>query len=101
MVTTGQDVGFVGAMVAALGALVLGAGTLRQAQVPTIASILWLSTLPLGLGATTLLSAAGTPEDYLGLPLTLLYGAAFVVLGVSWTRRRGDSSLPRSAAVTG
>jgi len=101
IVTTGQDVGFVGAMIAALGALLLGAGTLRQPQVPTTASILLLSTLPLGLGATMLLSAVGTPEDYLGLPLTLLYGAAFIGLGLNWTRRRGDSSMSRSAAVTG
>ena len=101
LVTAGQDLGFVGAMVAALGALLLGAGTLGVAQVPTTASILFLLTLPLGLVATTLLSVVGTPEDYLGLPLTILYGSAFIILGLIWTRRRGVPASPRTAAVTG
>jgi hypothetical protein len=86
LVTGGQDLGFLGAMVAALGALVLGVALRRHAVESSLAAWLLLLTLPLGIILTVTLDALGVPEDYLGLPLTVLYGGAWVVLGLRWLR---------------
>ena len=96
LVMRGQDLAFFGAMVAALGALLVGISAVRRRARPLIASWLLLLTLPAGLAVLALLDALGTPEDYLGLPLTVLYGAAWVVLGWSWTRQP-DTSSPGSS----
>ncbi len=88
LVRVGQDVGFLGAMVAGLGAFLVGVSALRSRSRPSPAAWLLLMTLPLGLLAVTLLTAIGTPEDYLGLPLTALYGGAWTALGLSWLRGR-------------
>lgn len=50
---------------------------------------------------SVLLSVAGVPEDYLGLPLTVLYGGAWVVLGLQLCGRRAgrrDGAVPNGAA---
>ena len=84
-------------LVAAVGALLMGFSGLRQREIPTAAAWLLLLTLPHGLLAIVLLSAMGTPEDYLGLPITMLYGGAWVVLGWFWIRGRAESSTSASA----
>ena len=82
--SAGQDLGFLGAMVAALGALPLGVAALRQSALPRGTALLFACTLPVGILGLVLLSAAGVPQDLLGLPLTILYGSAFATLGLSW-----------------
>ncbi len=96
----GQDLGFLGAMIGALGALLVGLSGLRRRSIPVAVALLLLLTLPLGLFAVALPTAIGIPEDYLGLPLTLLYGAAWMVLGWSWIRRRDASSGSISSAAS-
>ena len=93
-----QDMGFLGVLVAGVGALLMGFSDQRQRQreIPTAASWLLLLTLPLGVLAIVLLSAMGTPEDYLGLPITMLYGGAWVVVGWFWIPRRAESSTSTS-----
>lgn len=87
LVKGGQDLGFLGAVVAGLGAFLVGLAGVRRRADPTAAWWLLLLTLPLGVVLTVLLTAAGVPEDYLGLPLTVLYGGAWIVLGWWWLRQ--------------
>ena len=101
VVMVGQDLGFLGAVVAALGALLVGLDTLRRGRLPRLASWLLLLTLPLGVAATAVLAAIGTPEDYLGLPLTVLYGGSWIVLGWCWIREGEAASTPPSASAVG
>lgn len=84
VVTSGQDVGFVGAMVAALGAVALGLALRGRGIIPGGAAWLLAATLPVGALVTVALGAVGTPEDYLGLPLTVLYGGAWAWAGWTW-----------------
>lgn len=95
LVSGGQDVGFLGAMIAGLGALALGVDGLRRSSSPRPAAALYAATLPIGITGTALLGAAGAGEDYLGLPITLLYGGAFVALGLA---TRGHARLGRAPA---
>lgn len=92
-----QDMGFLGVLVTGVGALLMGFSGLRHREIPAAASWLLLLTLPLGLLAIVLLSAMGTPDDYLGLPITMLYGGAWVVLGWFWIRGGAESSTSTSA----
>jgi nitrate reductase gamma subunit len=98
LVMGGLNLGFVGAVIAALGALLLGVSRLRQRTTPTAASWLFLLTLPVGLFATVPLSATGISEDYLGLPTTILYGGAWMVLGWSWIRNDLESPATTTAS---
>jgi hypothetical protein len=50
------------------------------------AAWLLVATLPVVLLATVVLDATGVPEDNLALPLTVLYGAAWVWTGAAWLR---------------
>jgi hypothetical protein len=84
-VMAAQDVGFLGALVAALGAAPLGIVGLRHGGLPTPASAMFAAALPIGLLGITLLTGLGVPEDFLGLPFTVLYGGAWVVMGGYWT----------------
>lgn len=86
LVRNGQDLAFLGAMVAAAGALLVGLHLRRRGL--TVAAWLFLLTLPLGALGTTALSALRVPEDYLGLPLTLLYGGAWIATGWSFLDQR-------------
>ena len=89
-VTAGQDASFLGAMLSALGALPLGMAAILNGLTPKWAAALFIATLPVGLVGTILAGALGVPEDYLGVPLTVLYGGAWVVLGVQWARSSRD-----------
>lgn len=91
LVMAGQDISFLGAVVAALGALPLGISALRRAYAPRTAAVLFLVALPLGLLGVVLLDVLEVPEDYLGLPLTLSYGGAWVALGIGWALRSASS----------
>ena len=80
LVRVGQDLGFLGALVAGVGALLLGVA-LRQARaVLRGAALLLVISLPVGLVGTTVMATVGL-EDSAGLPLTVLYGGAWAILG--------------------
>lgn len=96
LVMGGQDLGFLAAMVAGLGGLGVGVSIVRHPEKRSdVAAWLLLLTLPLGFLVLTLLSAMGLHEDYLGLPLTILYGGAWVTFGSSWIRER-PANTPRA-----
>lgn len=83
LVMAGQDLGFLGAMLAAVGALAFGTLGLRRGALSRGSAVLFSLALPAGVVGAGLLAAAGAPEDLLGLPLTALYGGAYVALGLS------------------
>lgn len=87
IVMAAQDIGFLGAVVAAVGALPLGISALRHDYTSRPAAVLFIAALPMGVLGIVLLDGLGVPEDYLGLPLTVLYGGAWVALGYGWGRR--------------
>jgi hypothetical protein len=89
LIRTGQDLGFFGALVSLLGALLLGIALWRARLLPRLGALLLIIALPAGLVGVILLSVLGF-EDTAGLPWTVLYGAAWVVLGNDlWARREG------------
>lgn len=100
LVKGGQDLGFIGAMIAGLGAFLVGVSALRHHRRRAgVASWLLFLTLPLGFLGIVLLSATGVDEDYLGLPVTMLYGGAWIVLGWSWLRSKDAYGAPQPTAV--
>ena len=98
LVRVAQDVAFLGAVVAGLGALLLGIGGLRTDSVPRPAAVLFTASLPLGFLGIGLLDAAGVPEDYLGLPFTVLYGGAWLVWGLTMRRSPVDTLVAEGSA---
>ncbi len=76
----GQDLGFLGALVAGLGAVLLGVALLRVRSVPRLGVLLLIAALPVGFLGVIVVSALGF-VDIAGLPLTVLYGGAWIVLG--------------------
>lgn len=82
-----QDLGFFAAVLASMGAVLMGAVGLRRGLLPTVAGWLFVLAFPLGLLLTIALAGTSLPEDVAGLPLTLLYGGAFVALGLAWWAR--------------
>lgn len=95
VVKVGQELGFLGAMIAGLGGLLVGVSILRHHRRRAgVAPWLLLLTLPLGFLAIALLATMGVDEDYLGLPLTMLYGGAWITFGVRWIRRQDEYAAP-------
>ncbi len=73
LIMVGQDLGCLSALVAGVGAILLGIALWRVQGVSRLAALLFMIALPLGLVGVMLISAAGW-EDIAGLPLTVLYG---------------------------
>lgn len=80
LIRTGQDLGFLGALVALVGAFLLGLALLRSRAASRLGALLLIVSLPVGLLGVIVLSAIGF-EDAAGLPWTVLYGGAWIVLG--------------------
>ncbi len=81
LVRAGQDLGFLGALLAAAAAVPLGIVGARRSVLPKSCAVLLALALPGGVLGAVLLAALGAPPDLLGLPLTLLYGGAYVAFG--------------------
>lgn len=80
-VRVGQDLGFLGAVVALVGALLLGIALRRSGVASRLGSLLLIVAFPVGLlGVIVVLSGIGF-EDIAGLPWTVLYRGAWIVLG--------------------
>jgi hypothetical protein len=79
LIMTGQDLGFLGALVAGLGAVVLGIGLWRARSAPRAGALLLIAAPPVGILGVIVVSALGL-ADVAGLPLTVLYGGAWIVL---------------------
>lgn len=80
LIMVGQDLGFLGALVAGVGALLIGIALWRAHAGSRLAALLLMIALPLGFVGVMLLAAAGL-EDIAGLPLTVLYGSAWFIMG--------------------
>ena len=86
LIMVGQDLGFLGALVAGAGAILLGSALWRASAAARLAALLLIIALPIRLVGVMLISAAQL-EDIAGLPLTVLYGSAWFVLGRQlWSR---------------
>jgi hypothetical protein len=69
-----------GALVAGLGALPIGIALLRARSAPRAGALLLVVALPVGIVGVIIVSAMGF-VDIAGLPLTVLYGGAWIVFG--------------------
>lgn len=97
LIMGGQDLGFLGALVAGVGAILLGVALWRALAVPRAGALLLIISLPIGLLGTIAISAMGF-EDIAGLPLTVLYGGAWVLLGYQ-LRSEASTTVRQSSRV--
>ena len=91
LIRTGQDLGFLGALVCGVGAILLGIGLWRSGVAPRSGALLLIIALPVGIVGIVAVSAAGF-EDVAGLPLTVLYGVAWLILGHHLRSTAGEST---------
>lgn len=86
---TSGDVGFlVTIAVVYPGAILLGVGLWRSGVVPRTGPGLLVSALPVGLATALALENLGVTAPFTGLPITVLYGVGWMVLGYHlWTQR--------------
>ena len=87
LIMGGQDLGFLGALVAGVGAILLGIALWRVRAASRLGALLLIIALPAGIVGVVLLSTVGLVSSA-GLPLTFLYGAAWVVLGIQLLSQR-------------
>jgi hypothetical protein len=80
LIMAGQDLGFLGALIAGVGTIFLGIALWRVRAASRLAALLLIIALPVGFVGVILVSAVGF-EDIAGLPLTVLYGGGWIILG--------------------
>ena len=80
LIQAGQDLGFLGALIAGVGAVPLGIVLWRARAASRLGALLLIIALPVGFIGVILVAAVGF-EDIAGLPLTVVYGGAWVILG--------------------
>jgi hypothetical protein len=91
LIMAGQDLGFLGALIAGVGAIPLGIALWRVRVASRLGALLLIIALPVGFIGVILVSAIGF-EDIAGLSLTVLYGAAWIVLGSQLWSKGGVSA---------
>ncbi len=97
LIQAGQDLGFLGALVAAMGAIFLGIALWRTRAAPRAAALLLIIALPVGLPGTILIQSIGL-VSIAGLAMTVPYGAAWMILGSHlWSSTR-ESIAARTTA---
>ncbi len=97
LILAGQDLGFLGALLAGVGAIPLGIALWRMRSGPRAGALLLIISLPIGMAGTLLVAALGF-VDIAGLPLTVLYGGAWIVLGAHLGSQR-DASVRQPSRV--
>lgn len=90
LIRAGQDLGFLGALVAALGAIFLGINLWRTQAVPRTGALLLIITLPVGLPGIIVIQSIGF-VSIAGLAMTVPYGIAWVILGNHLSSIAGES----------
>lgn len=94
LIIAGQDLGFLGALVAGVGAILLGVALWKASAASRIGALLLIIALPVGFVGVIVVSALGL-VDVAGLLLTVPYGAAWIILGRQlWSRREGTAGQP-------
>jgi hypothetical protein len=91
LIMAGQDLGFLGALVAGVGAVPLGIALWHTRSATRAGALLLVLALPVGIVGVIVVSALGL-VDIAGLPLTVLYGGAWIVLGAHLGSQRGASA---------
>jgi hypothetical protein len=81
LIMAGQDLGFLAALLAGVGAILLGIALLRGRSASRAGALLLIVALPVGFLGVIVVAALGL-VDIAGLPLTVLYGGAWIVLGI-------------------
>lgn len=94
LIMAGQDLGFLGALVSGVGAVLLGIALWRTTAASPLGALLLITALPVGMVGTILVSAIGL-LDIAGLPLTVLYGAAWITLGSRLWSQGDTKAQPR------
>ncbi len=97
LILAGQDLGFLGALVAGVGAALLGIALLRRRSAARAGALLLIVTLPVGIADVILVSTL-IFVNIAGLPLTVLYGGAWIVLG-SHLRSQGGTMAEQTQRV--
>ncbi len=97
LIMAGQDLGFLGALVAGVGTILLGIALWRARAASRLGALLLIIALPVGFIGVILISAAGL-VDIAGLALTVPYGVAWLLLGHHLQSNAGE---PTTAAVPG
>ena len=94
LIIAGQDLGFLGALVAGVGAILLGVALWRASAASRIGALLLIIALPVGFAGVIVMSAFGL-ADVAGLSLTVPYGGAWIILGRQlWSRREAAAGQP-------
>ena len=91
LIMAGQDLGFLGALVAGVGAVLLGIALRRAGVASRMGALLLILALPVGIAGVVLISAVGL-TDIAGLALTVPYGGAWVVFGNQLRSPRGTAA---------
>lgn len=94
----GQDLGSLDALVAGVGAIPLGIALWRAKAASRVGAMLLILALAVGFAGIMLLSAVGL-VNVAGLPLTILYGGAWIVLG-SQLWAHGNIAIERPSHIT-
>ncbi len=87
----GQDLGFLGALVSGVGAILLGIALWRARAASRLGALLLVIALPVGIVGVILLSTVAS-ADTAGLALTVPYGGAWVILGSQLWSLRGTAA---------
>jgi hypothetical protein len=94
LIRAGQDLGFFGALLAAVGAVFLGIALWRTQAAPRLAALLLIVTLPVGFAGIFAISSIGL-VSIAGLAMTGPYGAAWMILGNHLRSSAGESPAVR------
>ncbi len=94
LIRVGQDLGFLGALVAALGGFFLGVALWRMQAVPRTAALLLMGTLLVGVAGVIVLEFIGL-VSIAGLAMTVPYGIAWMMLGNHLRAYAGGMGLER------
>lgn len=91
LILAGQDLGFLGALVSGVGAILLGIALWRAGAASRLGALLLIIALPVGFVGVVLVAAIGF-VDIAGLALTVPYGGAWVMLGSQLWSLRGTAA---------
>ena len=97
LILAGQDLGFLGALVSGVGAILLGIALWRARTASRPGALLLIVALPVGIVGVVLVSAVGF-ADIAGLALTVPFGGAWVMLGSQLWALRGTAAEQPSRA---
>jgi hypothetical protein len=97
LIMAGQDLGFLGTLIAGVSAILYGMAFWRARAASGLGALPLIITLLVGIASMILVSAIGC-VDIAGLQLTDLYGGTWVILGSQLRLQGGRQRSPRASA---